>query len=1094
MTFEIELFSGKAFINQPQGLLGWVGWGALLIVIVLLLWRWQQYNKRWGGAQWVTFAVLLLLLPLTNLFLALRLPASAALPPPETLVSPLGPAVVIFAALPWVLAAGLLGPAPAAALGMLSGLLLGLWETHSPFTLLEFALLAVILGAAFQQRYRTLSYRLLRQPLPAALLLSLLYPLLFVIDTLLVAGSSLASRMDYAFNQALYACLALALELLVAGLFAQAIAWMLPNLWGSRASLTPSPAERSLQTRQMASMAPLALVLVVTLVAGDWVVAGDAAREMLRDRMGSTARMTAEGLPYFVVTGQMLLQNMAADPLWIVGTQAEKQDLLEENLRTVPFYNQLYLLNARGEPLYGYPVRSFDRSALTAEEQAGIQLALTGLPYQSYVIQPMSGGEAAWVSNIALIEDSVGMTHGILIGRSDLAANPFTRPALASLDGLDSIRGEGMLLDEDNRILYHSDGSRIMQFYLGTLDDEANFYDDTGADGTRRLVYYQPVVGMPWRVLISVPAQQAQQIALGIAVPLLSMLLLAFLLAVVLLRLSLRLVTGSVRNLAQQAERISHGDLDHPVVVVSEDEVGQLGEAFEKMRSSLKARLDELNHLLLVSQGVASSLEIGQAVQPVLESVLGTGASSARIVLAPEAMPETDGSAMPATRFWSGPNSEVYSVLDEQVMGLTRRQPRVMLTNFTRTHVLNFPADVPPPSAILALPLRHENLYYGALWMAYEKAHQFSEDELRFLSTLAGQAALAAANARLFSNAEIGRQRLAAILDSTPDPVLVTDHQNHILLTNPAAWQVMGLQVGAGEGRPIDEVTQVADLVRLLRTFDEDKMSAELTLADGKVYLATASTVKAEGRLVGRVCILRDVTHFKELDALKSEFVSTVSHDLRSPLTLMRGYATMLEMVGELNEQQTGYVRKIVTGVESMTRLVTTLLDLGRIEAGIDLQLEMVPVHDVVERVTGALQLQAMQKQIALVVEIAPDTPPLVEADHALVQQALHNLVENAIKYTSSGGKVSVWLGPRQESLLFQVSDTGIGIAPVDMPRMFEKFYRTGNKEAKKQTGTGLGLAIVKSIAERHKGRVWVESQLGKGSTFFFSVPFHQAK
>ena len=93
----------------------------------------------------------------------------------------------------------------------------------------------------------------------------------------------------------------------------------------------------------------------------------------------------------------------------------------------------------------------------------------------------------------------------------------------------------------------------------------------------------------------------------------------------------------------------------------------------------------------------------------------------------------------------------------------------------------------------------------------------------------------------------------------------------------------MGLQVGAGEGRPIDEVTQVADLVRLLRTFSEDKMSAEITLPDGKVYLATASTVKAEGRLVGRVCILRDVTHFKELDALKSEFVSTVSHDLRSP-------------------------------------------------------------------------------------------------------------------------------------------------------------------------------------------------------------------
>src|SRR5690606_9266697 len=105
---------------------------------------------------------------------------------------------------------------------------------------------------------------------------------------------------------------------------------------------------------------------------------------------------------------------------------------------------------------------------------------------------------------------------------------------------------------------------------------------------------------------------------------------------------------------------------------------------------------------------------------------------------------------------------------------------------------------------------------------------------------------------------------------------------------------------------------------------------------DGRVYYATVSTVQADGQRVGRVCVLRDVTYYMELDALKSEFVATVSHDLRSPLTLMRGYATMLEMVGELNEQQVSYVRKIIGGVESMSRLVNNLLDLGRIEAGID--------------------------------------------------------------------------------------------------------------------------------------------------------------
>jgi signal transduction histidine kinase len=289
-------------------------------------------------------------------------------------------------------------------------------------------------------------------------------------------------------------------------------------------------------------------------------------------------------------------------------------------------------------------------------------------------------------------------------------------------------------------------------------------------------------------------------------------------------------------------------------------------------------------------------------------------------------------------------------------------------------------------------------------------------------------------------------------------------------------------------------VVKLAELERLLSTFSDERQTAEITLPDGRVCLATASSVMADGHPVGRVCLLRDITHFKELDALKSDFVATVSHDLRSPLTLMRGYATMMEMVGELNEQQNTYVRKIIASVEGMTRLVTTLLDLGRIEAGINLHLEMVPVYDIVERVVGSLQLQASQKQLQMTTEISPNTVPLAEADQALLQQAMHNLVENAIKYTEPGGRVYVRIRSDQDRMIFEVSDTGIGIAPVDLPRMFEKFFRGGQKETKKRQGTGLGLAIVKSIAERHNGQVWAESQLGKGSAFYFAIPLRRPK
>jgi len=208
----------------------------------------------------------------------------------------------------------------------------------------------------------------------------------------------------------------------------------------------------------------------------------------------------------------------------------------------------------------------------------------------------------------------------------------------------------------------------------------------------------------------------------------------------------------------------------------------------------------------------------------------------------------------------------------------------------------------------------------------------------------------------------------------------------------------------------------------------------------------------------------------------------------------MRGYATMLEMAGELNEQQKSYTKMIVQGVDNMAKLVNNLLDLGRIDFGVGLQVESIPVLDILERVTSSLQLQAKQKQISLGVEIPKDLPHVIEADQALLQQAVYNLVENALKYTPEGGEVTIHLQTDPSVLTFAVQDTGIGIPKSDLPRLFEKFYRGTNREALVQRGTGLGLAIVRSIAERHGGKVWVESELGKGSVFYLQIPLVQSK
>ncbi|MBI5945005.1 MAG: HAMP domain-containing protein [Chloroflexi bacterium] len=1092
MSFISTLLSGVAF-PAPPTVTGWLVWAFFLGMLIYALVKWRNHQPVWTKREWGFFIAFLILIPLTSLFIGIRLASASARPLPGLPANAPGSALMVFSAIPWTLAGGLLGPLGAAALGALSGLLRGVWNSYSLFSLLEFALMSAWYSVNMRQRYRTRVYGYLRQPLVGAILLIPVHLLFYVISSLftqwgLDVSATPAARLDFALSNAGVVTFAFGGEMLAAGLVAQIISMAFPALWGGQQSLQPSPGEKSLESRFLFATGTFISLLLLTLLVGDWIVAGRAAREMLADRLSSVGESAAHSIPFFLETGQNLAVQLAAEPRLLEDSGDKLKSFLQLRMQSAPYFDQFLVLDAADKSfIAGYPDSSFN---LYPDEDAGMLLASNGVLTQVYSLAPDSVNDAPRVSFMIAIIDSSNTVQRVLIGRTTLETNPLTLPLIKSLDDMRDLGGTGILLNENNQVVYHSDKTQLLTTYNGQQGNEAFFYDDTGADGTRQLVYYQPVIGHPWAIVLTVPSQQAQQIALDIAMPLSLMIVFLALAALIFLRVGLRVITNSLQSLAVEANRIAQGSLDHPLQMEGEDEVGQLRRAFEQMRSSLQARLEEINRLLRVSQDVASSLEMQDSVKPVLDAILSTGAKSVSVVLSPSILPDTFVEL--PSRFALGSVQNIYAHLDHQILTLAQKQERIIIPNLSRSRELNLDPKLPQPLAMLAVALRHENKYYGVVWAGYEQARMFSESDVRFVTTLAGQAALAVANAHLFLNVEASRRQLEAVLNSTPDPVLVTDHRNRLLLTNRAAAAALGQNVTGSSGEKTEKVIKLRPLLELLQAATTEDQSAEVALADKRTYLATASSVIVEGRQIGRVCIMRDVTHFKELDSLKSEFVATVSHDLRSPLTVMRGYATMLETVGELNEQQQGYVRKIVSGVENMSRLVNNLLDLGRIEIGVGLQVEHVMVLDIIERVAGSLQLQSAQKNIAIKIDLPKDMPHALEADEALLQQALYNLVENAIKYTPDNGRVVIRTSSQPGQIIFSVEDSGIGIAADDLPHLFEKFYRGKQREARAQSGSGLGLAIVHSIAVSHGGRVWAESSIGKGSAFHLQIPLKQ--
>jgi PAS domain S-box-containing protein len=344
------------------------------------------------------------------------------------------------------------------------------------------------------------------------------------------------------------------------------------------------------------------------------------------------------------------------------------------------------------------------------------------------------------------------------------------------------------------------------------------------------------------------------------------------------------------------------------------------------------------------------------------------------------------------------------------------------------------------------------------------------------------------------------KSKIKTIINCMGDGVLVCDRDNFVVLSNPATCRMLRIPESSLTGNFLLQCNLHPELAKTieesLKTKDLNytSVSQELNIGDsGEAFIRahTAPVRDDRGETMGSVTVLQDISHLKELDKMKSEFIAMVAHELRAPIAAVEQQLTVIlnKMAGDVTQKQEQLLSRAKERTKGLLTLIKDLLDLSKIEAGKMVQYkEPISLQEVIQKVVDLMRAEADAKKLDLQFSTSLQIP-LIQADRNSMEGIFTNLISNAIKYTPEGGKVWVTLREEDGFVRASVSDTGIGIKQEDLPRIFDKFYRVKTVETRQIVGTGLGLSIVKSIVDAHLGSISVESEEGGGTTFTVLLP-----
>ena len=342
------------------------------------------------------------------------------------------------------------------------------------------------------------------------------------------------------------------------------------------------------------------------------------------------------------------------------------------------------------------------------------------------------------------------------------------------------------------------------------------------------------------------------------------------------------------------------------------------------------------------------------------------------------------------------------------------------------------------------------------------------------------------------------RNLSSAILGSMVEGVAVVNGSERLLFANPGFAEILGLDVPPKPGSALVEVVRQTELIEAVRKVLQGEPRVQSEIVTGTLrqhfFAATVAAVR-EGDTTGAVVVLHDITELRKLERVRRDFVANVSHEFKTPLTAIQGFAETL-LAGAIDDPQNRvrFLQIILEHSRRLARLTDDLLKLSKMDAErLELEVCRLRVAQLIESCLETAQHRAAGKNLRVSMNM-PQRLPDIAGDRRLLAEVLQNLLDNAIQYTLPGGQIMLSAEDGEGEVIFTVSDTGIGIPQADQPRIFERFYRVDVARSREVGGTGLGLAIAKHLVEVHGGRIWVESEVGQGSQFHFSVPVFRSE